>query len=134
VFSLASFLAFGDKACVAFCVHQLLSLYHAYPVDLALQRRLGSPHLPRCPLPAPPVVPLPFPPIPGPSPRPRPHPAVISRFIALCMEGMEGMEGMEAMEGMEGMEAGILLRRTLQGAYTACPGSCRLGFRLFQLS
>jgi len=74
VFSLASFLAFGDQACVASCVHQLLSLYYAYPVDLALQRRLGSPHLPRCPLPAPPSSPYHSPPAPAPAPAPAPIP------------------------------------------------------------
>jgi len=58
---------------------------YAYPVDLALAPRVPAPPLDA--LSPPPVVPLPFPPRPGPDARPRPAPAVISRFIALALEG-----------------------------------------------
>jgi len=49
-FSLRAFLSYEDQACVASCLFQFLSLFHAYPKTLALEQRLGFPHLTRGPL------------------------------------------------------------------------------------
>jgi len=116
VFSLASFLAFGDQACVASCVHQLLSALRlpgqTWPCSAAWGPRTSLDALS-----PPPRRPLTIPPQPRPQPRPRPYPAVISRFIALAWRA-----GYPTMTGLS--------RAPLRRALRVLP----LGSRLFQLS
>jgi len=94
-FSLATFLVFEDQACVASCVHQLLSLYYAYPRDPGLQLRLGSPHLPRAPPHSSPTPPYHRPPEARPRDPPLPDSTVIPDFIALAWRaGSTTLEGL----------------------------------------
>jgi len=103
---------------VASCVHQLLSLYYAYPRDPGLQLRLGSPHLPRAPPTLLPDAPLPSPP-PRPDPRdpPLPDSTVIPDFIALAWRA-----GSTTLEGLPRARPQCTLRVLPDGS------------RLFQLS